>query len=273
MPSYFSLGTKNSDQTSQRYLQINNCGFCEDLERSNVDRPNGRKDYQLIYIKSGKMEFHTYGQKMLLSDGNVFFFRPGTPQYYHIGGVPTSFFWIHFTGSTVEEILAPLPDGCIKTGEFSQFERFCKAFYADSRISDRYTALHYEGELLCLFAALIQRCSNNAPQNQQYKKIDTALLAMNQSPVTRLSNAQLAQLCGLNKHYFIRLFKSATGMAPQQYYAELAIDRAKSLLEDTDFFVSQIASLCGFEDCFYFSRLFKKHTGMSPAAYRKHRQL
>lgn len=273
MPSYFSMGTKSSEQVSQRYLQINNCGFCEALEKTNIARPNGRKDYQLIYIKSGAMEFEEDGQKQHLSGGHVIFFRPGVPQHYRINGVPTTFFWIHFTGSAVGEMLAPLPDGCIHTGELPLFERFCKAFYADHRLTGKHTPLHYEGELICLFAAILQCCHSATQQRQPSRKIDPALLAISRSISPRLSNEQLAQLCKLNKHYFIKLFKCTTGMTPQQYYTTAMVDKARSLLEDTDYAVSKISAMCGVEDCFYFSRLFKKHTGMSPAAYRKHRQL
>lgn len=269
MPSYFSMGTKSSEQVSQRYLHINNCGFCETLEKTSVSRPAGRKDYQLIYIKSGRMVFETDGQKQQLEDGHIFLYRPGTPQHYRIDGVTTTFFWIHFTGSAVEEMLTALPEGCSKTGDLPEFERYCKSFYMDCQRIDRFDPLYYEGALIALFATIANKAANAEARAQHYDRLDKALLAMNRSLSPRLSNERLAQLCGLDKYYFIKLFKRATGMTPQQYYASLIVDRGKALLENTDYSVSEIAALCGVEDSFYFSRLFKKHTGLSPAGYRK----
>ena len=97
MSSYFGLGNKNSDSISSQYLHINNCGFCENMDKTAVSRPLGRKDYQLIYIKSGNMAFGEQYDR-LLGAGAAYLYRPGMPQYYRIQGVPTTFYWVHFTG-------------------------------------------------------------------------------------------------------------------------------------------------------------------------------
>lgn len=260
MPAYFSLGTKNSDTVSNKYLQINNCGFCEDMDKTAVSRPRGRMDHQLIYIKKGQMDFG--GQ--LLGAGFVYLFLPGQPQHYRVCG-STTFYWIHFTGSALPDILKGC-GGAIFHGEFPEFERLCKNFYMEHRLSDAPNTLYYEGLLICLLAQLTQKQASSKPP---HRRLEAALLAMNQNIAHRLSNEELAQMCGLSKFYFIKLFKEVTGSTPQLYYVKQAVDTAKGLLESTDHTVSQIASLCGMEDAFYFSRVFKKHTGVCPADYRK----
>jgi AraC-like DNA-binding protein len=72
----------------------------------------------------------------------------------------------------------------------------------------------------------------------------------------------------MSKYYFIKLFKSATGATPQQYYMAMLMDKSKLLLSNTSHTVGEIATQCGIEDALYFSRLFKKHVGCSPSAYR-----
>lgn len=263
MPAYFSLGTKNSDTVSEKYLHINNCGFCEDMDNTAVSRPRGRQDYQLIYLKSGQM---TFGQQAL-GPGYVYLYKPGQPQHYRVCGVTTTFFWIHFTGRALPDMLQALDGGAVFVGEFPEFERLCKNFYMDHRLSAAPNILYYEGLLVCLIARLTEKHLKTGQPH--HRKLDAALLAMNQNLTTRFSNDELAQLCGLSRYYFIKLFKSATGLTPQQYYIRQLVDSAKGLLESTDDAVGQIAALCGIEDCFYFSRLFKKHTGLSPADYRK----
>lgn len=268
MPAYFSLGNKNSEFVCDRYLHINNCGFCEDLDSTNVFRPQGRIDYQLIYIKSGRMEFETNGQWLPLTGGHVYLYRPGTPQHYRISGIATTFFWVHFTGTALPDLLARLPDSHHQIGEFSEFERFCKAFYTAHRTTPQPDTLYYEGFLICLFAKLSEK-ANSSRIPPHTAKIAPALMAISQSGAPRLSNDQLAQRCGLSRYYFIKLFKAATGQTPQQYYTQQAVETAQALLENTDYSVAQIAALCGIDDCFYFSRVFKKHTGVCPADYRK----
>lgn len=267
MPAYFSLGTKNSDSISEKYIQINNCGFCEDMEKTAVSRPQGRKDYQLIYVKSGTLAFGREDPQ-LFGPGHVYLYKPGVPQHYRVRGEVSTFYWIHFTGSALPEMLEALESGAVFTGDFPEFERFCKDFYLEHRLSEQPNALYYEGSLICLLAQLLK---SHSPlrQPRPHRKLEAALLAMNRDIRTRRSNQELAQLCGLSRYYFIRLFKNATGQTPQQYYTVLALETAKGLLENTDHTVAQIASLCGIEDGFYFSRLFKKHVGLSPADYRK----
>ena len=267
MPVYFSYGAKSSEFVSDRYLQINNCGFCVGLDSTKIVRPNGRKDYQLIYVSSGQLEFEHEGKIQLLTGGNVYLFPPDMPQRYRVNGVTTTFYWIHFSGTAAPELLQQLSEGWNKTGELPEFERFCRSFYTACKTSSQPNILYYEGQLISLFATIAEKAGRSAlPQNA--RKIDAALLAINRDISVRLSNDELAKLCGLSRFYFIKLFKSSTGTTPQQYYAQQAIETAKGLLEHTDYTIAAIAPLCGIDDNFYFSRLFKKHTGLSPADYR-----
>ena len=54
-----------------------------------------------------------------------------------------------------------------------------------------------------------------------------------------------------------------------QYLTSVRIRRARELLETTDYTVSEIGALVGYDNPLYFSRIFKKQTGVSPAGYRK----
>ena len=92
---------------------------------------------------------------------------------------------------------------------------------------------------------------------------------MNENYRVGHSNEELAKICNMSKYYFIKVFKENVGVTPQRYHTSLIVTKSKQLLENTDYNVSQIAELMGFEDTMYFSRLFKKSVGMSPTDYRK----
>ena len=47
----------------------------------------------------------------------------------------------------------------------------------------------------------------------------------------------------------------------------MKIDRAKKLLSQQKYSVSEIADILGFGSVYYFSRQFKLHTDMSPTEY------
>jgi YesN/AraC family two-component response regulator len=46
------------------------------------------------------------------------------------------------------------------------------------------------------------------------------------------------------------------------------MEKAKTLLESSEFSITAIAAQCGFDDIHYFSRLFKKEISKSPLDYR-----
>ena len=58
-------------------------------------------------------------------------------------------------------------------------------------------------------------------------------------------------------------------MTPYQYYIQLKIHKAESLLEQENITVKEAAHRMGFDDQYYFSRLFKNKTGVSPSEWKK----
>lgn len=78
----------------------------------------------------------------------------------------------------------------------------------------------------------------------------------------------LAAIAHLNKFYFSHIFSDAYGISPINYLLERRILRSKDLLKNSDFSITQIASVAGFSSPNYFSQAFKKSTGFTPRAYR-----
>ena len=92
-------------------LRINNCGYYRVHTTPVIETPHpeGRNDYQLLYIAAGKGEFYFKGSKepTIVTKGNMILFRPGEPQvYYYYAVDKTEVYWVHFTGWKVEEYLA-----------------------------------------------------------------------------------------------------------------------------------------------------------------------
>lgn len=69
--------------------------------------------------------------------------------------------------------------------------------------------------------------------------------------------------------YLCRFFKNKTGMSMTDYVNRLKLKRAKTLLRQTNFSVTQIVSTLGFSSESYFFKLFKTEYGITPLQYRK----
>ena len=74
---------------------------------------------------------------------------------------------------------------------------------------------------------------------------------------------------GFSKSYIKAQFKKKTGVSIIQYYIDMKIDKAKKLLSQQKYTISEISDMLGFGSIYYFSRQFKIQTGMSPTEYIK----
>ncbi|PYI57285.1 response regulator transcription factor [Paenibacillus flagellatus] len=87
-----------------------------------------------------------------------------------------------------------------------------------------------------------------------------------------LSLTTLAAVFNFNPWYISRRFKELYGTTVITYLTELRIDKAKSLLTQTNMSVSEMAGKLGYADENYFGKVFKKQTGLSPLQFRKERR-
>ena len=81
--------------------------------------------------------------------------------------------------------------------------------------------------------------------------------------------SELADVAGMSKFHFCRMFRQSTGVTPYQYLLGVRIDRAKRLLQTTASTVGEISQQVGFNSQSQFNRAFKKLEGTTPAVFRK----
>jgi transcriptional regulator GlxA family with amidase domain len=79
---------------------------------------------------------------------------------------------------------------------------------------------------------------------------------------------RLASVSGVSEAHFARSFKEAFGVPPHRYLLTRRIERAKTLLRDTDLPITEIAFQTGWSSLGTFGRTFRDITGESPRAIR-----
>jgi AraC-like DNA-binding protein len=84
----------------------------------------------------------------------------------------------------------------------------------------------------------------------------------------KISLKEIADVAGLSPPYFSTIFKEEMGENLSKYLNRLRVEKASSLLLETDMSLSEIAACCCFEDQSWFSKIFKAYTGISPGKYR-----
>jgi AraC family transcriptional regulator len=79
----------------------------------------------------------------------------------------------------------------------------------------------------------------------------------------------LANVCGMSRYHFLRLFKESTGVPPHRYLLHWRIAQAKEMLSDPSRAIAEIALSVGFSSQSHFTQTFRKVAGMSPLKYRR----
>ncbi|EKN62499.1 AraC family transcriptional regulator [Neobacillus bataviensis LMG 21833] len=79
---------------------------------------------------------------------------------------------------------------------------------------------------------------------------------------------EVANYLHLNSSYFSRLFKKEIGENFVKYVVKLKMNRAKDLLDQTNYTILEISEMLGYENQSYFNKTFKSFEGLAPIEYR-----
>ena len=84
-----------------------------------------------------------------------------------------------------------------------------------------------------------------------------------------LDQQLLCRELGMSRAALFNKMKAITGAGVKEYVTRLRIEKAKSLIENTNLSIAEISEMTGFASQSYFSTAFKNSTGMTPSQYKK----
>ena len=83
-----------------------------------------------------------------------------------------------------------------------------------------------------------------------------------------LSQGTMAEMAGISKDYFSRIFRSITGINYSKWLNMIRMEKATELLADKNMSLTEIAMHSGFQSISSFNRVFHAEKGISPGEYR-----
>jgi AraC family L-rhamnose operon regulatory protein RhaS len=101
------------------------------------------------------------------------------------------------------------------------------------------------------------------------KRVETLLTELSSHCDQQWKLKEMSDWCGIQRTQLNKIFQKLTGCTPVEYLARLRMERAKTLLRETDMKVIDIAFECGFSSSQYFANTFRQETGQTPSEYRK----
>ncbi|MDJ0594317.1 MAG: AraC family transcriptional regulator [Pleurocapsa sp. MO_226.B13] len=116
----------------------------------------------------------------------------------------------------------------------------------------------------CAFPAKLKQQQRGLPTY----KLKLAINYINDNLDHPIKLNDIAQLLDISQYYFCHLFKESTGVAPYKYIIEQRVQKAKSLLKNSNLHLVDIAYECGFSSQSQMTQHFRKWVGVTPKVYR-----
>jgi AraC-like DNA-binding protein len=239
--------------------------------------PAVRDFYLIHYILKGKGTFQVGDRVYKLEKGQGFLICPGKVTFYKADEIdPWSYSWVGFNGMKAEAYLK-LAD-LTQDNPIFQYEDvdYLKDFL-NRMIAARQLKKNSELQLLgmlYLFLAELIGLSNTSDifenmgdRKELYVKKAVEYISMNYSRKVRIS--EMAGYIGLDRSYLCSIFKSVSGLSPQEFLINLRVNKACELMLNEDLTIGDISRSVGYDDQLLFSKTFTKIKGQSPREFRK----
>ena len=258
-------------------LIVTSCGYyrVDSGPVIKTNRPRGRRDYQLLYILEGKAHFYFESGERIVNKGEMVLFRPYDHQsYFYFPQDKCQSFWVHFTGSDVEQIIdyykLPKSENVFYSGSSPDYQWLFEQMIRELQLC----RANYK-ELLTMLLRhiflLVNRFLKEGSKSgiDALNDIERSIRYFNENYTKNINIEEYAKSLHISACWFNRRFKQVTKMTPLQYILSVRLANAKMLLETKDYNVTETAYAVGFNNPLYFTRLFTKHIGISPSEYKK----
>ena len=123
-------------------------------------------------------------------------------------------------------------------------------------------------------AAIMTACAGYLQLTRLVKEQNTPLFVrvkqyLDENYSRRVTLDELSEALRVGKTTLCNLAQTFFGMGTIEYLNHIRLQKAQSLLAETDIPVGRIAEMVGFAEQNYFSRLFRQGCGMTPTEFRR----
>lgn len=265
----------STQRVSSEYITLNNCGE-QYLTTRNYDtvRENGRVDFGIQFIESGKCTFEDNGVVKTAEAGSLLLHFPNVRQHYSFKKEDkTHLMWAHFSGVSCE-MLDPIKQDVtvhITLDDPKDFKRVFDRMIAASNVRKSGYKTICGGYATVLMGIILRSVSEQTEREtgRTHGRLIEVINYMNENFEQPIDLMKYADMCYVSRSRFIHLFKEYTGFSPYNFQLKIRMERAVEMLEYTSLSVEEIAETVGYADCSYFCRVFKRFTGHTPLFYRK----
>ncbi len=226
----------------------------------------------ILHVLDGTFTFvNNEGRHITARSGETVILDCYSPHEYYTADTLESL-WVHICGGDSRKLYAEIVKAygnVLRCKDTDYIKRLL------SRIIDGMSSSTPTSEStvsLDIYKLLLELLSPLSTGNRDVKNEDNIELAKNyifEHLNEKITVKDLSSAARMSTSHFSRVFRQQTGFSPYDYVLTARLNRAKELLQKTDFTISQVAEETGFNSEANFVYFFTTNAGISPGKFRK----
>lgn len=261
------------DRCPNQGLTVIQCGW----QKCDANHHRGPMQYQhnsITFVLNGRGQYTTGGTTYSIKAGEGFIILPNISTYYIADREdPWEYIYAIFHGPDSRAMLrsAGLDENNV-TFRYDVTETMRNRLYAMCEASKSGAAKGYDviGEfMLCISQLIRAHASADMPENMSDEYVAASIAYMETNYLYDITVSSVATYVGIERSYLYRLFKEKMNCSPSDWLIRYRLERAISMMEQTQFSLTEIAYSVGFYDASHFSKAFTRFYHDSPSSYRR----
>lgn len=235
-----------------------------------VDKSSrGRKSCGFLYVWDGEATFYVDGASQIVLHSKELLFLPKNKKYKMKYTAPaTTFVLVNFDMVNAEGEEISFWDDITflaRDDDYNGIARIMADFEVSSASKTAKDSFRKKELLYRLLGLISDSTQFHLSARASCSKISEGVRLLQQTYLENLPISRFSDACHININTFRNLFNKQFGMSPVKYRNQLRVQRARELLREGLFTVSEVSYASGFDNVGYFCRYYRKITGESPS--------
>ena len=231
--------------------------------------------WELTYVDDGTLLTSIEDEEYVVKAQELIFYAPGQKHDQRTENA-CSYLTVIFDMDISEEEAKKLKNKVLKMGqkEADILMLFSKVGNRENEyLGDILTSL-VQTFVVTILAHMNENTVNQPMNTKMQQKYDNELLDeialyIQENIYFDINVEDICVHFSLSRSSLQTLFAKNLNVSPKQYISDLKFAKAKYMIKESAYSISEIARICGFSSIHYFSRVFKEKYGVTPTSYAK----
>ncbi len=231
---------------------------------------------EIDYIISGRCIMSFPSENVTLRQGECIIIASNTPHSFMVDGtqeckISQFEFETFIEDKELSFLLSGKAEPYYKMKNCSDIYETVRNLYHYKNLSNEYKdeLFHLEFKKLMIFLLLNIKHQKETQNNTKKMLVKKVVSYIDENYEQEISLEEISKKNHISSSYLRRIFSSEMGFSAIDYITMLRLEKAKDLLKNSKFSVSDIAVHTGYNNVQYFSNMFKQKIGISPTQFRK----